>query len=420
MEDINMEHIQLCYGRQELSVDIPRKNFLGCLRPKKTTAIKDPRQEVIRALNHPIDSPRLKDLVTIEDKVAVVISDITRPCPSALLLPYVLDELNQGGVPDEHIIIVSALGSHRPHTKEELKQLVGPIYGRVKCFDSFGDDYVEVGVSSRGTPYQVFRPVVEATKRVCLGNIDYHYFVGYSGGAKAIVPGVCTRKTIQSNHQMMLDPGAKVGVTENNPVREDIEEISRFLSIDFILNVVLDENKNIMSAVAGHFQKAHKEGCNILDQAYRTPINELADIVITTPHGFPKDINLYQAQKALDNAQWAVKQGGIIILVAECSEGLGETTFKRWIEEAEKPEDILQRIVQDFQLGGHKAAAIAAMITKFQVFIVSDLPESTARKIFMRPFSNVNEALETALREKGDSAKIWVMPTGGTTLPCLL
>ncbi|ATW27256.1 nickel-dependent lactate racemase [Candidatus Formimonas warabiya] len=415
-----MESINLGYGKTQQRVDIPQGNLLGCLRPHDIR-ILNAEKEIVRALENPIGTARLKDIVGQGDRVAVMISDITRPCPSALLLPYVLDELNQGGVPDQDIVVVSALGSHRPHRVDEMKRLVGQVYDRVTCIDSWGkeDDFVEVGVSTRGTPFQVFRPVAEATKRVCLGNIDYHYFAGYSGGAKAIVPGVCTRATIQANHRMMLHPAAKVGVLANNPVREDLEEIIKYLSLDFILNVVLDEEKNVMAAVSGHFQKAHRAGCEILDQAYRLPIKELADVVITCPHGFPKDINVYQAQKALDNARWAVKPGGIIILVAECSEGLGEETFEKWLQEAEKPEDIIGRISRDFRLGGHKAAAIADMARQYRLYLVSGLAEETAKKLFMTPFSHVNDALRQALSQVGSEAKIWVMPTGGTTLPQL-
>ncbi|MEL7568434.1 MAG: nickel-dependent lactate racemase [Dehalobacterium sp.] len=421
--DIDMESILLGYGTSVKKVDIPKKNLFGCLRPKKINCDLPADEIIKKALQNPIGTVRMKEMAAKGDQVAVIISDITRPCPSYLILPHVLDELNQGGVPDKDITVISGLGVHRAHSMEERKRLVGPVvYERVKCIDSRGAkaDYMEVGKSTKGTPFQVFRPVAEATKRICLGNIDYHYFAGYSGGAKAIVPGVCTKETIQANHRMMLHPQAKVGVIEGNPVREDMEEVTKYLSIDFILNVVLDEEKKIMAAVAGDYIKAHRAGCRILDQAYRLPIGELADIVITCPHGFPKDINVYQAQKALDNARWATKPDGIIILVAECREGLGEEIFSQWIEEAESASDIINRISQDFQLGGHKAAAIADMAGQFRIFLVSGLPDQTVRKLFMEPFREVSLAFAEAIKIMGDEAKIWVMPTGGTTLPQII
>lgn len=414
-----MESILLGYGAGEQVLDISQKNLLGCLRPKNIQNDLQAEEVIKKALQNPIGTSCLRELVEKGDRVAIMISDITRPCPTSLLLPQVLDEINQGGVPDQDIMVISGLGVHRPHSVHEMKRLVGPAYERVTCVDSFGpeEDFIQVGKSTVGTPFQVFRPVVEATKRICLGNIDYHYFAGYSGGAKAIVPGVCTRATIQANHSMMLHEKAKVGVIEGNPVRQDMEEIVKYLSIDFILNVVLDEEKKIMAAVAGDFIQAHRAGCKILDRMYRLPIRELADIVITCPHGFPKDINIYQAQKALDNARWAAKPGGIIILVAECREGLGEETFRQWIEEAEGTKEIMERISRDFQLGGHKAAAIADMAEQFRLFLVSALPDQTAKSLFMEPFREVNQALAAALEVMGDGAKVWVMPTGGTTLP---
>ncbi|MGI6684192.1 MAG: nickel-dependent lactate racemase [Bacillota bacterium] len=417
-----MESISLGYGNSVQRLDIPQENLLGCLRPQNIHCDLPVEEVIQKALQNPLGTARLDKIVRKGDQVAIIISDITRPCPSYLLLPHVLDEINRAGVPDKDIIVVAGLGVHRPHSEEERKRLVGlEVFDRVKCIDSCGqkEDFIEVGKSSKGTPYQVFRPVVQATKRICLGNIDYHYFAGYSGGAKAIVPGVCTRETIQANHRMMLHPLAKVGVIQGNPVREDIEEITKYLSIDFIVNVVLDEEKRIMAVTAGDYIKAHRAGCKILDQAYRMPISELADIVITCPHGFPKDINVYQAQKALDNARWAVKPGGIIILVAECREGLGEDTFSQWIEEAESTVDIINRIEKDFQLGGHKAAAIADMASQFRIFLVSCLPDKTVHKLFMKPFREVNQAFNEAIKIMGNEAKVWIMPTGGTTLPQL-
>jgi nickel-dependent lactate racemase len=418
--DMETEQIILGYGEGEQKLEINKKNLLGILRPQHISCAAQADEVIKNAIKNPIGTPKLREIAGKGDRVAIIISDITRPCPSYLLLPHVLEELNQAGVPDKDIIIVSGLGVHRPHRDEERRRLVGEaVFKRVRCLDAYGqkEDYIEVGKSTKGTPFQVFCPVVQATKRICLGNIDYHYFAGYSGGAKAIVPGVCTRETIQANHRMMLHPRAKVGVIDGNPVREDIEEITRFLSIDFVLNVVLDEEKRVMAAVAGDYIKAHRAGCRILDQAYRLPIGELADIVITCPHGFPKDINVYQAQKTLDNARWAAKPGGIIILVAECREGLGEETFARWIEEGKSPSAIKHRITQDFQLGGHKAAAIADIAEQFRIFLVSGLPEQTVAKLFMEPFKEVGTAYSEAIGVLGKEAKVWVMPTGGTTLP---
>ena len=217
----------------------------------------------------------------------------------------------------------------------------------------------------------------------------------------------------------MVRKNAKAGEIDLNPVRQDIEEVVHFIPIDFILNVVLDEKKNIVKAFAGHYKFAHREGCEFLDSLYKITIPEKADIVITTPGGYPKDINLYQAQKALDNSKHAVKDGGIIILLASCLEGLGEKVFEKWILKANTVDGMIKDIEDDFQLGGHKAAAIALVRQKAKIFIVSNLDKELSRKIFMEPFEDMDEALKSAFLELGTEAKVILMPFGGSTLPVL-
>ncbi|MFT5874915.1 MAG: nickel-dependent lactate racemase [Clostridium sp.] len=252
---------------------------------------------------------------------------------------------------------------------------------------------------------------------MCLGNIEYHYFAGYSGGAKAIMPGVSTRAAIQANHSRMLESEAKIGNLDTNPVRQDLEEAIEYCPIDFIVNVVLGKNKQIIKAVAGHYIKAHREGCKFLDVANKIVIESKADIVVATPGGYPKDINMYQSQKALDNAKHAVKKGGIIILVASCVEGLGEKVFERWMLGATSPESLIEDIQKNFELGGHKAAAIAMVLQDSKIFLVSEMETDFTRKIFMEPFSDVQSAVDKAFKEQGKDAKVLVMPYGGSTLP---
>lgn len=414
-----MRKIQFGYGKTKMAVEIEEKNLLASLLPKKQENCEDVQTILESSLSHPIGTKKLGKMAKAGQKVVLIISDVTRPCPSYKILPFVVKELSEAGVKDEDMLIVSGLGSHRRQTSEEHRRLVGEkIYQRIKFVDSDVEDFVLVGESSKGTPYEVFRPVAEADLRVAVGNIDYHYFAGYSGGCKAIVPGVCTRRTIEKNHSMMLLDEAKVGQADGNPVRADIEEILGFLSLDFIVNVVLNEKKEIVAAVSGHPIKAHRAGCLVLDQMYKQPIKELADIVIASPGGLPKDLNVYQTQKALDNAQWAVKEGGIIILVGECSEGYGEKTFECWVNEATCAGDLIERIQADFKLGGHKAAAIAKVTQKARVFMVSCLPKEKVEKLYMTPFNDLQAAYDAAIGEKGENASVYCMTVGGTTLPC--
>lgn len=408
------------FGKGKMNFDIDSENILGILEPNEVKIELTGADEVRRAMENPIASSRLKDIVKPGEKVVIVTSDITRPMPSKIVLPVVIEELNSAGIKDQDITIVFALGSHRSHTEEEKKYLVGKeIYEKINCIDSSSTEFVHLGVTSEGTPVDISKIVVKADRRICLGNIEYHYFAGYSGGAKAIMPGVSTRAAIQANHSKMVHEKATTGNVKDNPVRMDIETVEKFVPIDFIVNVVLDSNKQIIKAVAGHYIKAHREGCKFLDSFYKIRIKEKADIVITTPGGYPKDLNLYQAQKALDNSKHAVKEGGIIILVASCREGLGEKVFENWMLEAEKPEDMIEQIKKNFQLGGHKAAAIAMILKRCKVYLVSELEEGFVRSIFMEPFSDAQSAVEAAFKETGEDSKVILMPFGGSTLPSL-
>jgi nickel-dependent lactate racemase len=413
--------VSLQFGKTYKQVEIPQSNLIGVLRPNDIELSHAGVCEVKRALKNPIGTPALSEIIKKGEKIAIITSDITRPMPSKIVLPEVIRELTQAGIPDTDIVVVFGMGVHRHHTDEERKKLVGEdVFSRIRCVDSDGTDCILLGKTSRGTPVEVFRPVVEADRRICLGNIEYHYFAGYSGGAKAIMPGVSTRAAIQANHSRMVESKAMAGVLNGNPVREDIDEVARFVSIDFIVNVVLDEQKTIIKAVAGHFISAHREGCAFLDRLFCAPITQKSDIVVVSAGGHPKDINLYQAQKALDNAKHAVKDGGTIILVASCMEGLGEHVFEDWMLHHDHAADMIEHIASDFQLGGHKAAAIALVLEKAEVYLISDLELGLVSNIFLMPFDDLQKAFDAAFTKHGSNATVLVIPFGGSTLPKLL
>lgn len=406
------------FGNTVQKVSVPDKNVIGVLHANEVKHELEGADEVRRALANPIGAPLLKEVVRPGEKVAIVTSDITRPMPTYVVMPPLLDALYEAGVKKEDITLVFALGSHRHHTPEEMKKLAGErAYAEIKCVDSDPTDCVHMGVTSHGTPVDVFRTVAEADRRICLGNIEYHYFAGYSGGAKAIMPGVSTRAAIQSNHSQMVSEDACAGKLEGNPVREDIEEAGAICGIDYILNVVLDEHKHVIMAAAGDAVKAHREACRFLDRIYRKEIPERADIVLVSQGGAPKDLNLYQTQKALDNAKHAVKKGGIVILIGSCREGLGEGVFEDWMLHSPSPKAMIERIRTDFQLGGHKAAAIAMVLENADIYLVSDLPEDFVRKIFLEPKASAQEALDCAFAKLGKDATVLAMPYGGSTLP---
>ena len=411
-------NFELAFGKGVQTLNIPDGYEVKTLLPNEVEVALTNGEEVIRSLANPIGSGRLRDIVSAGETVVIITSDITRPVPSKYIVPHIIDELLAGGVKAPDITVVFALGSHRTHTEQEMRYLVGAsVFEQVRCVDSNPDECVHLGTTKAGTPVDVFSTVVNADRRICVGNVEYHYFAGYSGGAKAIMPGVSTRSAIQANHSMMIRAEACAGAIEGNPVREDIEDVVRFIPIDFIVNVVLDEHKQIVHAAAGHHVDAHREACTYLDRMYKAHIIERADVVIVSPGGYPKDINLYQAQKALDNAKHAVKDGGTIILVASCKEGLGENTFERWMTQSESPQFMVEEIARNFELGGHKAAAIALVLQQSRIILVSDLDDAFVNRIFLEPQKDVQSALYAVLKD-GDS--IIVMPFGGAILPKLI
>ena len=410
--------LELGFGPGVQSVEVKDANIKSILTPNEVSYDLTGEAEVRRALAEPIGSPALKDIVKAGEKIAIITSDITRPCPSYVMMPPLLDELYEAGIKPEDITLVFALGSHRKHTDAERLTLAGQrAYNEINCVDGDPATAVHMGVTQRGTPVDIVEVVAKADRRICLGNIEYHYFAGYSGGAKAIMPGVSTRAAIQSNHRMMVDPLACAGNITTNPLRADIEEAADICGVDFILNVVLDEHKKIIKAVAGDVTAAHRAGCKFLDSLYEKKIPERADIVIVSQGGAPKDLNLYQTQKALDNAKHAVKKGGIIILVGACQEGLGERVFEDWILRAKKPADLIEWVRTDFKLGGHKAAAIAMVLENADIYLVSKMDPELVRKSFLTPYDSVQEAYDAATRRLGADASVIVMPYGGSTLP---
>lgn len=411
-------HFRYGFGKDYKEFEICDKNIMAELSQNHVVTDLTGLEEVKRALENPIGTERLSAIVKPGEKIVIVTSDITRPMPSKIVLPPLIEELVKAGAEYKDITVVFALGSHRKHTVDEKKYLVGEeVYNKIRCVDSDTAQCKMLGTTTRGTPVEIFDEVANADRVICLGNIEYHYFAGYSGGAKAIMPGVSTRAAIQANHSAMVKDAARAGAIEDNPVRLDIEEVVQFVPIDFILNVVLDEHKTIIKAVSGHHAQAHREGCLFLDSLYKVRIPAKSDIVITTPGGFPKDINLYQAQKALDNAKHAVREDGIIILLASCTEGYGEEVFEKWIKASTSPDDLVSKIRENFELGGHKAAAIALVEKKARVFIVSDMPKEMSKKLYMEPFDTMEEALNKAFTILGTDALVLLMPHGGSTLP---
>ncbi len=368
-----------------------------------------PAGEIDRSLDH-AQGKNLDDFAGSKS-ASILVSDITRPAPSHIMLPPLVRRLKDLGISD--LKIVFALGTHRKMTVEEERLLLRGC----TCLPYMQHDTkncVYLGETGRGTPVEILEAVASSDLIVATGNIEYHYYAGYSGGCKAVLPGVSSERSVIKNHELMRDPHSITGRLDS-PVRQDMEDAAKIAGLDFILNVVLNGKNEIVQSVAGDYISAHRIGAATVDRMYRRPVDP-AEIVVTSAGGRPKDLNLFQAQKALDNAKNAALPGGSIILVAECCEGLGHPVFERWASDATSAEDCWERFGREYEFGGHKAAFLAKESMQHHLILVSALPREKSEMCFFTPAATLEEALELARARQGKDARMLVMPHGNLTL----
>ncbi len=417
-----MVDVWLPYGKTEVCARIPTRSFLGSIRPVEELGKPNVNAEIKRSVREPLGCKPLRDIVRPEHKVAIVMDDTTRPALSHLMIPSLLDELNDKGVQDQNITIIFGCGTHRAVTREEAIGLLGKdMFSRIKTasHDCKARDHVFMGKTEKyGTSVYLNRIFAEADVKILTGDICFHYFAGYGGGRKSVLPAVAGEETIQQNHIMFLNPQARTGMLKENPVHEDMVDAARLAKVDFILNVVVNIEGEVVKAFAGDLEKAFYEGTRLVDQMYRARVNRKADIVVVSAGGHPADVNLFQAYKGLHNALEVVKRGGVVILVAECPEGHGNQIFYEWMTKYGSFRAVEKAIKRNFVLGGHKAYYLLKAFQKVQVILVSSLPDYYAQNVFrLKTARAVNDALDEAFKIAGKKAKVWVIPHGNFTLP---
>ena len=414
--------MKLKYGKEEVQLPLSDKNILQVLNLKEQEVLSNPEEKLKNLLKNPIGSSSLKELILQKrsQKILIIVNDITRPTPYKIILPPLLNELDEVGVNKEDIKFIIATGIHRDNYKEELSNIFGEdIISTYKFINHNADspDLYYLGKLKSGNELWVNSLVSELDFIITTGVIVPHYFAGFSGGRKSILPGICGRKTIEANHARMVHPNARAGNLKGNPVHEEMQEAAEKVGVDFNINVVTNEHYEIIEIVAGELLASWQQGVEISRQIYLYPIVKKADVVIASAGGYPKDINVYQAQKALDNAYQAVKPGGTIILLAECPEGYGEPTFERWIEEANCIDDILNRLNKKFVLGGHKAFGIARVAKEVEVILISSLPQEKVRKLFFIPMNDLSQATDYVKNKYGEDFQAYIFPSGNIVVP---
>ena len=413
--------MELKYGKSfiELPDNIASRSIN--LKLKLINPLSKIEQNIKNALIAPTSGNSLRETVKRGERVGIIVNDSTRIARTEIILPFILEELGQAGVPDDDIFIIFAEGLHRQTTDAEKVEIVGKeIASRLKLYNHDAHDssvLVNVGTTKRGTKVHINRHIANCDKRIVVGSINYHFFAGFGGGHKSIVPGLAGAETIKSNHSLMLDSKARLGNLRDNPVHEDLKEAASIVGCDFMINVVLNENKEILAIFSGDIDEAHKEGCDYVADVYGVEINELGDIVIASCGGYPKDINVYQAQKTLENASQAAKSGGSIILVAKCSEGAGSEKYLDWARKYKTLSEIEKALKADFQMGGHKAFAVSRVTSSIKVFMLTDLDSNLTTELGFEKCYDIEDVFDDEVKKAIGKPLIYVMPEGSITTP---
>ncbi len=410
------------HGYQEFS--LPAEHVAGELKTKQIAPLADVREAVLEALRNPIGSAPLKELVRPGMKIAFICNDSTRVANTHVFMPILVDELNKMGVKDEDMHIVFALGTHRCMSVEEMTEQVGAaVAGRLKMYNSdchVQEDFEYFGETSFGTPVWLNKHVCDADLVILTGTVVYHFFSGFGGGRKAVLPGVAAMETVRKNHSLMMSPNSQLGRLQGNPVYEDqMEGVGLFAQKHkmFLFHTILDAQKQFLKVFAGDWKQAHLEACKFVEQTYGVPVEEPADVVIASCGGYPKDINIYQLQKTMDNAWCAVKDGGVVIILGECEEGTGSAALEKALEENPSPDAIKAQLEKNFVIGAHKAFAITRLMKKATFILVSALDKALAQKLLFEAADSVGEAIALAEKKVGKDYKALLMPQGSLTVP---
>ena len=419
-----MPVMTLKYGDQAWPCPIPNPTVLTAKPPVR---LPEPGAAIRAALAAPLGTPTLAGIVAPGEQVVIVTSDITRYTGSEHYLPLLVDELNRRGVRDDAITIVVGLGIHRRQTEKEHRKILGSLYGRIEVVDHDCDDpaqLVDLGSTASGLPVEINRRVVEADRVIVTGTVSLHYFAGFGGGRKGLVPGVASRGTCMATHFAIFNPPevggrqpkARPAVLDGNPVHEAILAAARMVAPDFLLNTVLTADKRIVEVFCGDLEQAHLAGCEVARELYTVPVRQLADLAIVSCGGHPKDINFIQAHKALDYGVQAVRPGGTVILLAACPDGFGNPTFFDWFRHQELGE-FETALRARYEINGQTAHATLAKARAWRVILVSGFSSEQTARMGMEKAADLDQALWMAYERLPADAEAVVIPDGGTVLP---
>ncbi len=420
-----MKEYTFHYGRGTKKFSLDESRVLQEIRMPELPQVTDIRAAVLDAIYHPIGTKPINEIVKAGDTVTFICNDPTRVANSFDFMPVLVEEMNKLGVPDENMQIVFSLGTHRLMTEKEMKEAVGEnVASRLKMYNSDAnvpEDFEYFGATSRFTPVLINKHICHSDHVILTGTIVHHYFSGYGGGRKAVLPGCAAMETVRHNHSFMLDPRAGLGKAAGNPVYDDqLEGVALWAKgrSVFLFNAILDADHRFLKMFAGDYVKAHIEACKFVDEAYGVKIDRQADVVIVSCGGYPKDINVYQMQKTMDNAVLAVREGGVVVLLAECEEGSGSKVLEDTCRRLKTIEAIEADVAKHFVIGENKAYAVTRLMKKARFILVTGLDRQLAKDmLFTGAVDTVEEALKMAEEYVGKDYRVTLMPTGSLTVP---
>lgn len=412
---------KLPYGSKKVEINIPETFHVDVVLPSEIPPALNPEKVVRMAIDNPVGKVVLENLSNIKT-VAITVNDKTRPVPHEYLLPPLLQKLDSIGIGSENITLIIATGTHTPMPSEEfIKVIPREILNNyhVVSHDCDDNDNLEyLGETTNKTPIFINRIFLNADLRIVVGNIEPHHFMGFSGGVKSAAIGVAGRKTIDVNHAMLMHPDSRVGEYQKNPMRQDIEEIGVIIGVHFALNAVLNTSKKIVQVFFGDAKAVMGAGIPVAQQVCQTRVTTRYDLVIVSPGGHPKDINLYQAQKGLTHAAMLTREGGVIILVAACPEASGSKGYEDFMVGVNTQEEvILKSQKMGFKVGPHKAYQIARVATRMHVILVSDMPPDKVRQLLLEPAATLEQAFEIATHYFSKKPSVAIMPFATNTIP---
>lgn len=408
------------YGRNTIPVSIEDKNIAAIVTPELPSSI-NPGEEVARALRYPIDSPPLKEIIKSKGPATIVIlvTDISRPVPYQELLADLMAEIQINSTGKQEIKFIIATGAHRPNTEQEIEEVFGQLAQNYTFINHDCDkNLVRVGDLADGTELWINKEVAEAELVIVTSCIMPHNLAGFSGGPKLILPGVAGRTTIAANHSMLNRPQVGPGKIKNNPISNQILAAAKLVGVDFSLHVVLNDQNKIIKCFAGELEKAWQEGCQYCGATYSLQFPEPAEVVIAGAGGYPRDLNLYQAVKALVNGARLLKPGGTLVLIGECKEGMGEPLFKEGLLGGNSPAEIVSNFEQhDFILGGHKAYVLCQELKNKEVILISEFAKTKNTVPFLKNALNWSIAEKMVMQKHGPDYQALLLPLAGLVFP---